>query len=156
MSIISTVSSSRSQVHQSIREHKSLESVRRLSSGVNPNNGDGGNISFSAGLASRTNTERVARDNLNNAIALTQYQMNSFQTVDAIVSRMALWKLSMDLVRKPVLGPETFTTSEGLQYQMQTKGFNSLSRLSLTDSVSAADALEMTMREQDNLRYLMG
>ena len=67
-----------------------------------------------------------------------------------------LWKLSMDLVRKPVLGPETLTTSEGLQYQMQTKGFNSLSRLSLTDSVSAADALEMTMREQDNLRYQMG
>jgi flagellin-like hook-associated protein FlgL len=353
-------------VHQGIRERESLESVRRLSSGEKQNNGDGGNISFAAGLASRTKTERVARDNLDNAIALTQYQMSSLQTVDSIVSRMSdlaykaadfmstsserdgldrefqtlsgalkgisnekqadqvlfdpmaskyvadiplpppaggtaakdvsepfdieayrgtvklwwhpmtardrvqlkmgevvffdsgeyvskygnsgsyrqevvngenrigdyfeidfgptesgirpdtagnkggrastwknasgvdlsnslpnyprgqatdgkssilttivndphyeevnddvkpagtLWKLSMDLVRKPVLGPETLTTSEGLQYQMQTKGFNSLSGLSLTDSVSAADALEMTMLEQDNLRYQMG
>ena len=62
----------------------------------------------------------------------------------------------MDLVRKPILGPETLTTSEGLQYQMQTKGFGSLSGLSLTDSVSAANALEMAMQEQDNLRHQMG
>ena len=62
----------------------------------------------------------------------------------------------MDLERKPILGPEALTTSEGLQYQMQTKGFNSLSGLSLTDSVSAADALGMAMQEQDNLRYQMG
>jgi flagellin-like hook-associated protein FlgL len=39
---------------------------------------------------------------------------------------------------------------------MQTKGFNSLSGLSLNDSVSAANALEMTMQEQDNLRHQMG
>jgi hypothetical protein len=55
-------------VHQSIRERESLESVRRLSSGEKQNTGDGGDISFAAGLASRTNTERVAKDNLNNAI----------------------------------------------------------------------------------------
>jgi len=336
-----------------------------LSSGEKHNNGDGGNISFATGLASRTNTERVARDNLDNAIALTQYQMSSLHTVDAIVSRMSdlaykaadfmstsserdgldrefqalsktlsgisnekqadkvlfdpmaskyiadlplppptggtqhkdvstpfdieayrgtvklwwhpstardrvqlklgdvvffdsgeyvskysgsnrtevvngetrkgdyfeidfgpteseirpdttgnkggraltwpsdttgvdlssslpnypkgqatdgkssiltsivndtyyeevnddvtpsgtYWRLWMDLERKPILGPEALTTSEGLQYQMQTKGFNSLSGLSLTDSVSAADALEMAMQEQDNLRYQMG
>jgi flagellin-like hook-associated protein FlgL len=374
-------------VHQSIRERESLESVRRLSSGEKQNTGDGGNISFAAGLASRTNTERVARDNLDNAIALTQYQMSSLQTVDAIVSRMSdlaykaadfmstssersqldrefqslsetlkgisnekqadqvlfdpmaskyvdalvppppevgddqrqisppfdieayrgtihlwwypmgardrvqlklgdsvffdsgeyrtpskridtseltgedrygdyfkidfgpnesaisipdpngsnpnvgdraslsyggqpwtewtnyptgitnpsqrttgpdfsssltnypkgkgtdgkstiltsvvnetyyeevnkrvtpfgsVWNLALELERKPVLGPEALTTSEGLQYQMQTKGFSSLSGLSLTDSVSAADALKMAMREQDNLRHQMG
>jgi flagellin-like hook-associated protein FlgL len=68
----------------------------------------------------------------------------------------SLWQLAMDLVRKPILGPETLTTSEGLQYQMQTKGFGSLSGLSLTDSVSAANALEMAMQEQDNLRHQMG
>ena len=62
----------------------------------------------------------------------------------------------MELERKPVLGPEALTTSEGLQYQMQTKGFNSLSGLSLTDSVSAAKALKMAMQEQDNLRHQMG
>ena len=66
------------------------------------------------------------------------------------------WKFWIDVERKPILGPEALTTSEGLQYQMQTKGFNSLSGLSLTDSVSAADALEMAMQEQDNLRYQMG
>lgn len=351
-------------MHQGIRERESLESVRRLSSGEKQNNVDGGNISFAAGLASRTKTERVARDNLDNAIALTQYQMSSLQTVDSIVSRMSdlaykaadfmstsseragldrefqalsgtlkgisnekqadqllfdpmaskyiadiplpppaggtsakdvsqpfdieafrgtvklwwhpmtardrvqlkmgdvaffdsgeyvskysgsyrqevvngetrigdyfeidfgateseirpdaagnkggrattwsnasgvdlssslpnyprgqetdgqssilttivndphyeevnddvkpagsLWQLWMDLVRKPVLGPETLTTSEGLQYQMQTKGFSSLSGLSLTDAISASDALEMTMQEQDNLRHQMG
>ena len=363
-------------MHQGIRERESLESVRRLSSGEKQNNGDGGNISFAAGLASRTKTERVARDNLDNAIALTQYQMSSLQTVDAIVSRMSdlaykaadfmstsserdglnrefqalsktlsgisdekqadqilfdpmaskyisdfevkgtptggaartefpdsngldidayrgtvklwwlpynardriqmfqgnsmffdsgeyqskgdspwnngtrpsdnvngtmrsgdyfevdfgagevavrpdsdnrgnanavdkgkwngvtlidephpdlgnypktqapvgdssilkfvvndtqypaenlvvtrggtSWKFWIDVERKAIFGPEALTTSEGLQYQMQTKGFNSLSGLSLTDSVSAADALGMAMQEQDNLRYQMG
>ncbi|MFP6893753.1 MAG: hypothetical protein VCA18_08385, partial [Opitutales bacterium] len=66
------------------------------------------------------------------------------------------WKLWMDLERKPILGPKALTTSEGLQYQMQTKGFNSLSGLSLTDAVSAANALKMAMQEQDNLRHQMG
>lgn len=76
-------------MHQGIRERESLESVRRLSSGEKQDNGNGGDISFAAGLASRTNTERVARDNLGKAIALTQYQMSALQTFDAIVSRMS-------------------------------------------------------------------
>ena len=100
-------------MHQSIRERKSLESVRRLSSGEKQNNADGGNISFAAGLASRTNTERVARDNLDNAIALTQYQMSSLQTVDAIVSRMS------DLAYKAADFMSTSSERDGLDREFQ-------------------------------------
>lgn len=72
-----------------------------------------------------------------------------------IVRGSTSWKYWIDVERKAIRGPETLSSSGGDQYELQTKGFSSLSGLSLGDMASAAQAMKMTAQEQDNLSYQM-